>query len=104
MKFQYETIFSSKYSEYEKAPVMVIGIWYGESKPILNEYLSRLVEDLENVISRGVSIKDYQVSIKFGRVHSDTPARSFIKGRFFGTYARQSLHLAPLKNTDIFLL
>lgn len=74
-------IYSKHFTEFEKIPPMVIGIWYGESKPILNEYLASFVAELEDVLSNGIVVNDNFVKVKFGRVHSDTPARCFLKGK-----------------------
>lgn len=61
-------------------PPMVIAIWYGESKPILDEYLALFIDELEDVLSNGIIVKDHLVEVKFGRIHADTPARCFLKG------------------------
>lgn len=59
---------------------MIIGIWYGESKPILSEYLVPFVEDLENILSNGIVINNCHIEVKIGQMICDTPARSFLKG------------------------
>lgn len=59
---------------------MVIGIWCGESKPTLREYLTPLIEEAEILLADGVSVNAHHICFKFGRVVADTPARAFLKG------------------------
>lgn len=59
---------------------MVIGIWSGESKPNLSEYIELLVAELESILLNGIFIRDHHVKINFGCVLCDTPARSLMKG------------------------
>lgn len=59
---------------------MVIGVWCGESKPPLNEYLMSLISELKDILINGISIGFHHITIKFGRIHCDTPARSHMKG------------------------
>lgn len=66
--------------EFEKMSPMIIGIWFGESKPILHEYVHLLISELETILSSGIFVNDHRVQIKFGLVICDTPARSLMKG------------------------
>lgn len=59
---------------------MVLGIWAGETKPDLNEYLTPLVDELKLMIETGIQIGSWLISVKIGRIICDSPARSFIKG------------------------
>lgn len=59
---------------------MVIGIWSGSSKPILNECLKPLIDELEIVLKDGLRIESHHVNIRIGQIICDTPARCFIKG------------------------
>lgn len=59
---------------------MVIAIWSGISKPNLNEYIGFLVAELESVLSNGIFVKNHHVTVEFGRVLCDTPARCHMKG------------------------
>lgn len=59
---------------------MIIAIWCGLSKPILNEYIELLVSELESIIPNGIFISGYHIQVGFGRVQCDTPARSQMKG------------------------
>lgn len=59
---------------------MVVGIWSGESKPHLTEYLEPLISELKNILMNGVYIKSKHISVRMGKIICDTPARCFIKG------------------------
>lgn len=67
-------------TEFPEIPPMVCGIWSGESKPILNEYIEQLVSELKILITEGISVNAHHISIKIGRILADTPARAFLKG------------------------
>lgn len=67
-------------TEFPAISPMICGIWAGQSKPVLNEYIQSLVNELNTIMINGIFIKSYHVTIKFGRVLADTPARSLIKG------------------------
>ncbi|XP_031639559.1 uncharacterized protein LOC116351578, partial [Contarinia nasturtii] len=56
-------------------------VWYGEGKPsCVNEYLSKFVEEINNLTLNGMEIKGYFFSIKVRCIIADTPARVFLKG------------------------
>lgn len=59
---------------------MVVGIWAGESKPLLSEYLEPLIDELETLLTDGIRINSHHIGIKIGQIICDTPARAFIKG------------------------
>lgn len=60
---------------------MVIAIWCGESKPTeLNDYLRPLVDELNGLLSNGISINNHHIIIKCRSFICDTPARSYLKG------------------------
>lgn len=61
---------------------MIIAIWHGSSKPILNEYLKDLVAELEDIIPTGLIVNGHRIEIRFGFIIADTPARCMLKGRF----------------------
>lgn len=75
---------------------MICGIWSGQSKPILNEFLRPLVGELKILIENGIQIGTHNVSIKIGRILADTPARSLIKGDLnhikLNTYSKNAVH------------
>lgn len=59
---------------------MVIAIWSGVSKPVLDEYIQPLVSELEPILLTGIFINNHHVAINFGCVLCDTPARCMVKG------------------------
>lgn len=59
---------------------MVIAIWSGESKPLINDYLDPLILELGVMHEDGIMINSQHVSVKIGQIICDTPARAFIKG------------------------
>lgn len=67
-------------TELPKVPPMVIGIWSGISKPILNEYIASLVSELESLLESGLDVNNHHVKVAFGKIVCDTPARCQMKG------------------------
>lgn len=61
---------------------MVVGIWCGDSKPWIDEYLAPLITEIKCATSNGLTVNSHLIKIKVGRIVGDTPARSFIKGGF----------------------
>lgn len=59
---------------------MVIGIWSGESKPPLNEYLMPLIEELQFLLANGINCNSHHICIRIGHIIADTPARALLKG------------------------
>lgn len=80
---------------------MVIGIWFGESKPLINEYLERFVTELKEIIENGIIINTCHIKIRLGLVICDTPARSLLKGsiKFF---SNQIIVYILAQNTQIY--
>lgn len=68
------------FAELPMVKPFVIGIWAGESKPDLNEYLLPLVTELQTILSSGIYINTHHVTFKLGQIICDTPARAYIKG------------------------
>lgn len=68
------------YIELSEIPPMVIAIWSGKTKPLINEYLKTFVLELRDVLSRGIQINSHRIKIKLGLFIADTPARSLLKG------------------------
>lgn len=66
--------------ELPKISPFVVGIWCGESKPILDEYIERFVEEMTSILNNGIAINGHRVNIRFGLIICDTPARSLMKG------------------------
>lgn len=59
---------------------MVVGIWYGDSKPKLNEFIQPFVAEMESLLEDGTIINGHYIEVRFGLVICDTPARSIMKG------------------------
>lgn len=69
---------------------MVVAIYCGETKPPLQEFLSQFVDELNCILQNGVIInKKYKIEVQIKYFVCDTPARNFIKGRYFVLYIRQ---------------
>lgn len=79
-------------------PPMVLGIWAGETKPVLNEYLTQLIDELEVMLESGIQIGSNLINVKIGRIICDSPARAFIKGNYREQF--QNSH----KEMNIFIL
>lgn len=61
----------------------IIGIYSGSSKPSnLNEYLKHFVDELKCLLDTGLFVNNFQITIGVHSFICDTPARSFIKGKF----------------------
>lgn len=71
------------FAELPKIPPMVVAIWYGDSKPILNEYIQSFVTEMSSLLETGTTVNGYHINIRFGLVICDTPARSLLKGSVF---------------------
>lgn len=69
-------------TEFSELQPMIAGIWCGKDKPPLNEYLNPLIHEIEDILLSGIQIKDFHIKIRFGNCYCDTPARSYIKGKF----------------------
>lgn len=69
-------------AEIPKIKPMVIAIWCGNEKPKnLNDYLLKFVNELNHVLSNGITINGYQLTVNFHCFVCDTPARAFLKGK-----------------------
>ena len=62
----------------------IVGIFHGTSKPdSLNDYLTQLVEELNDLMNRGIILNNKKYDIIVRTIIADSPARSFIKGECF---------------------
>lgn len=59
---------------------MVIGIWYGDDKPKINEYFEEFVPEMENLLENGMLVNGHHIKVAFGFVICDSPARAMVKG------------------------
>lgn len=62
---------------------MVVGIWCGDSKPVLDEYLLPFVLELETILETGIFVNGCHIKIAFGKMILDIPARAIMKSEFF---------------------
>ena len=73
-----------KIKELPEALVMIAAILCGLKKPeSVEEYLNPLVNELNLLHDNGITIKGSHITIKLEAIVADTPARAFIKGKFF---------------------
>lgn len=69
---------------YEKPEIdpMVIGIFYGRSKPKkVEEFLEMFVVDALPVLQDGLIINGFELKVNIRAFICDSPARAFIKGK-----------------------
>lgn len=66
--------------EIPKLRPMIVAVWHGETKPLINEYISRFVTELKDILCTGITINSKRIKVKFGAIICDTPARSLMKG------------------------
>lgn len=59
---------------------MVVGIWSGNSKPPLAEFLHPLINELKSILIDGICLNSHHIEIRMGKIICDTPARVFVKG------------------------
>lgn len=65
---------------------MAVGIWSGNGKPSdLNDFLEPLFNDIDAITKSGIMINEYRLDVKIRCFLCDSPARSFLKGFYFGT-------------------
>lgn len=64
-------------------PTMVVGLFFGQSKPHkIEQFLDPFVTELESILKAGgIRIDDKLLSIKVRAFICDSPARAFIKGK-----------------------
>jgi len=75
VEFNYGTFSNSLLSN----SVMVVGIFYGNSKPNnLNDYLKDLIEELQ-ILSSGYTFKGHVLKVNLSFFVCDAPARQFLK-------------------------
>lgn len=65
---------------------MIIGIWCGEIKPKVNEYLQPFIDELQSILEYGITISEnVRLTIKIVNFICDSPARSLLKTPFNST-------------------
>lgn len=71
----------------DKIQPMVAAIYYGETKPPLKDYLNEFVKELKDILLHGVLVNNKKITVKVNCFVCDTPARSFIKGKFISCFS-----------------
>lgn len=66
--------------DFPKIRPIVVGIWSGEGKPVLNEYLQPFVTELLELIENGLSVNGHNFELHIRAFICDAPARAYIKG------------------------
>lgn len=70
-----------KVVELPSAPVMMVAVFCGTSKPTsLEAYLRPLITEANELQQRGLQIAGRVLQLKITGVIADSPARSFLKG------------------------
>ncbi|KFB38698.1 hypothetical protein ZHAS_00006098 [Anopheles sinensis] len=98
--------------EMPEAPVMTVGVFYGDSKPAnIEEYLRPFVDDINEVQENGITIGGKPVQLRLRAIIADSPARAFIKGSkrtdnafragSYGEHHRTRTPLLDIRNIDI---
>lgn len=60
---------------------MIIGLFYGKSKPgRIEEFLTPFVDEIEPILQNGLIINGNILSVKIRSFICDSPARAFLKG------------------------
>jgi hypothetical protein len=66
-------------SGYENT-VFVVGLYYGEQKPLhADDYLKELIDETNVILTEGVQLETYVCTVVLRCICCDTPARAFIK-------------------------
>ncbi|XP_041787561.1 uncharacterized protein LOC121602871 isoform X1 [Anopheles merus] len=70
--------------EMPEVPVLMVGNFFGESKPkSVEEYLRPLVDELNGLMDNGIVIANKLIEIHVRAFITDSPARAFIKGSVY---------------------
>lgn len=65
-----------------KIQPMVIGIYYGDTKPLTaDEFLNDFVDEMDYCLKNGININGHELAVKIRCFVCDTPARAFMKGK-----------------------
>lgn len=66
--------------EFSMIPPIFAGIWCGNGKPPLSEYLNPIISELAELISNGIVVVGHTIKVQLGFIACDTPARAYVKG------------------------
>lgn len=75
--------------EFPNLHPMIVAVWHGETKPLVNEYIERFVIELKSILCTGIFINSKKIKVNFGSVICDTPARSLMKGAYLYKYIHE---------------
>lgn len=59
---------------------LIVAIFYGQSKPPVNDFLNDFVNEMKHLIENGIDLNGKHFAIGIGNFVCDSPARAFIKG------------------------
>ncbi|XP_062545556.1 uncharacterized protein LOC134212057 isoform X2 [Armigeres subalbatus] len=66
---------------------MAVGIFLGKSKPLsVSDYLKPFIDELIPMMASGLTVNEKIIEIKIRCFICDSPARAFLKGKFFVLY------------------
>ena len=61
-------------------PIMVVGVYSGDHKPLLAPFLNFFVDEFLDIRNNGFRVNGHKIQIRIKCFVCDTPARAFIKG------------------------
>lgn len=74
-------------AEMPQVPAMVIGIFCGKAKTSdVDSFLMPFVDELKELIIKGVEINSHKITINVRCFVCDSPARAYVKGKYKYTY------------------
>lgn len=62
---------------------MIAALYYGEEKPLLQDFFEEFIVEMNDLLMNGIIINDINLSIKIRCFVCDTQARSFILGKMY---------------------
>uniref|UniRef100_A0A182SQ90 Uncharacterized protein n=1 Tax=Anopheles maculatus TaxID=74869 RepID=A0A182SQ90_9DIPT len=67
--------------EMPEVPVLMVGNFYGESKPLnAEQYLRPLVDELNGLMQNGIAIAKKLIEVRVRAFITNSPARAFVRG------------------------
>ena len=82
--------------EEKRLKPMIIGIFYGKSKPKrVEEYLEPFVAEAIPILNSGIVINEHELQVKIRSFICDSPASAFIKGDLIKTNYASHHNIIP---------